>query len=209
MSDLTVVEKRKLEKFLGMESGYVLDFSNRSFGQFVIDSTGRNIYDSRYDYGSGSKANRMRAFWQKEENSVVGKLLKDILDYSEDTGAQAEMCRLIVARLLGSGSNPPAAFSHDDERSKQQLRALRELEEQFFLLASESDRSRAGLALEKLLNRLFKIFEARAETIVSCCGRTDRRVIPVGRRNLLIGIEMGEGATTGSSSVGIPRKDRK
>ena len=107
MSDLTPVEKRKLEKFLGMETGYVLNFSNRSFAEFVRDSTGRDIYDSRYDYGSGSKANRMRAFWQKEDNSVVGKLMKDILDYSEDTGAQAEVCRLIVARLLQGGPRLP------------------------------------------------------------------------------------------------------
>ena len=60
MSDLTAVEKRKLEKFLGMETGYVLDFSNRSFTEFVRDSTGQNIYDPRYDYGSGSKAKRTR-----------------------------------------------------------------------------------------------------------------------------------------------------
>jgi len=61
MSDLTFVEKRKFEQLLGMETGYVLDFTNRSFAEFVLDSTGRNIYDSRYDYASGSKANRLRA----------------------------------------------------------------------------------------------------------------------------------------------------
>jgi len=31
MSNLTSLEKRKLEQFLGMETGYVLNFSNRSF----------------------------------------------------------------------------------------------------------------------------------------------------------------------------------
>jgi len=72
MSDLTFMEKSKFEKLLGMETGYVLTFSNRSFAEFVRDSTGRDIYDERYDYASGSKANRLRAFWQKEENSVVG-----------------------------------------------------------------------------------------------------------------------------------------
>lgn len=162
MSDLTPVEKRKLEKFLGMETGYVLNFSNRSFAEFVRDSTGRDIYDSRYDYGSGSKANRMRAFWQKEDNSVVGKLMKDILDYSEDTGAQAEVCRLIVARLLQGGPRLPPSPSRDDERLNQQQRgsqALRELKEEFFQLAGDADRSRAGLALERLLNRLFEIFD--------------------------------------------------
>ena len=54
MSNLTYVEKRKLEQFLGMSSGYVLDFSNRTFAEFVRDSTGRDIYDPTYDYASGS-----------------------------------------------------------------------------------------------------------------------------------------------------------
>jgi hypothetical protein len=163
MSDLTLIEKRKLERFLGMETGYVLDFSNRSFAEFVRDSTGRDIYDSRYDYGSGSKANRMRAFWQKEDNSVVGKLLKDILDYSEDTGAQAEVCRLIVARLLRDlrGAQSSSSSGEGEGPSQQQRRSesLRELKEEFFQLAADTDRNRAGLALEKLLNRLFEIFE--------------------------------------------------
>lgn len=54
----------------------------------------------RYDYASGSKANRLRAFWQYEENTVAGKLMSDLLDYSDTKGAQYEVCRLIVARLL-------------------------------------------------------------------------------------------------------------
>ena len=51
-----------------MGSGYVLNFSNRTFEEFIIDITGRSIYDGRYDYGSGSKANRLRGFWAAEAN---------------------------------------------------------------------------------------------------------------------------------------------
>jgi len=66
MSDLTAIEKRKLETVLGMASGYILTFSNCTLSEFVLDSTGLDIYDSKYDYGSGSKANRLRAFWNVE-----------------------------------------------------------------------------------------------------------------------------------------------
>ena len=38
MSDLTFTEKRKFEQLLKMGSGYVLDFSNRSFAEFVLDT---------------------------------------------------------------------------------------------------------------------------------------------------------------------------
>src|SRR6266481_840468 len=109
MSDLTFAEKRKFDQLLGMSSGYVLDFTNRTFAEFVMDSTGRDIFDSRYKYASGSKANRLRAFWQKESNSLVGKLMTDMLDYLGETGPRIEMCRLIVQRLLGQIGNSPAS----------------------------------------------------------------------------------------------------
>jgi len=62
MSDLTGIEKLKLECALDMGGGYVLGFSNRTFGEFFLDFFGIDIWDARYDYASGSKANRMRAF---------------------------------------------------------------------------------------------------------------------------------------------------
>lgn len=163
MSNLTNLEKRKFEQLLGMESGYVLDFSNRSFTEFVRDSTGLDIYDSRYAYESGSKANRLRAFWQKEENSVVGKLMSDILDYSEAKGAQYKVCRLVVVRLLQDGPDPQAHSTSqlNDQLIQQRRRSqvLVQLKEDFFQLAAEHDRNKAGLALEKLLNQLFDVFE--------------------------------------------------
>ena len=66
MADLNYSDKRIIEKLLGMESGYVLDFSNRIFEEFVYDTVGINIYESKYDFESGSKANRLRAFLKLE-----------------------------------------------------------------------------------------------------------------------------------------------
>jgi hypothetical protein len=160
------VEKRKFEHLLGMGTGYVLDFTNRTFSEFVRDSTGRDIYDARYDYGSGSKANRLRAFWQKEENPVVGKLMGDMIDYAGGKGTQQEVCRLIVARLLKDGSGPAAQADAGNRgqatrQQQERSRVLAQLKEEFFQLAAEQDRNRAGFALEKLLNRLFELFELK------------------------------------------------
>jgi hypothetical protein len=105
MSDLTNAEKRKFERLLGMSSGYVLDFSNRTFSDFVFDSTGREINDSCYARGSGSKANRLRAFWNEEGNHVVSKVMEDMLSYCTDRPAfennepLLDDCRRIVSRL--------------------------------------------------------------------------------------------------------------
>ena len=162
MSNLTYVEKHKFEQLLGMRSGYVLDFSNRTFDELVRDSTGRDIYDTRYDYQGTSKANRLRAFWQMEENSLVGKLMGDILDYAGGSGEQQEACRLIVARLLqdsrGHNVHAGSQLKKDASQQLERSNALGQLKEDFLQLANEVDRSKAGLALEKLLNHLFEIY---------------------------------------------------
>jgi hypothetical protein len=108
VSDLTIIEKTKLEKLFQMGSGYVLDFSNRTLTEFIAESTGRDIYDAKYEYASGSKANRVRAFWTLEPNHLVGKLISDLLDYCRpavddpDRGGLFEECRRIAARLMQS-----------------------------------------------------------------------------------------------------------
>ncbi|MCW5314990.1 hypothetical protein GTQ43_14585 [Nostoc sp. KVJ3] len=64
-----------------MSDGYVLDFSNRTFQEFILESTGIDIYDIKYAYASGSKANRLRAFLDQEPNNIVGKLIVNLLEY--------------------------------------------------------------------------------------------------------------------------------
>jgi hypothetical protein len=159
MSDLTFVEKQNLEKLLGMASGYVLDFSDRTLGELISDSTGRDIFDSKYNYRSGSKANRLRAFWQKEDNAVVGKLMRDILDYLGESSQRAEICRLIVARLLNGTTSAQTTPNPQDTPQPQLTRALSELRQELNDLATEKDRAKAGLALEKVLHRLFVLFQ--------------------------------------------------
>lgn len=108
MSDLTFIERVKLERLFQMGGGYVLDFSNRTLGEFVSESTGRDIYDAKYEYASGSKANRVRAFWADEPNQLVGKLVNDLLEYCRPAGGDPDRDRLfeecggIARRLLES-----------------------------------------------------------------------------------------------------------
>ena len=164
MSDLTFLEKRKLEQTFGMSSGYVLDFSNKTFAEFFIDYMGIDIYNPRYDNGSNSKANRMRAFWLKEDNPTVGKLINHLIDYSERNGALEAASRLIALRLLSGNAAPhtitgsPAPASENVVGVQHsQSKELAKLREDFSSLAVEIDRNKAGLALEQLLNRLFAI----------------------------------------------------
>ena len=82
MATLNYTEKRKLEEFLGMGGGYVLDFSNRTFREFIHDSIGLDIDDVAIG-GNGSKAWRLRHFWSEQPDYIVGKLLKDMIQSVE------------------------------------------------------------------------------------------------------------------------------
>ena len=57
MSDLTAFEGRKLEKLLGMGSGYVLNFTDRTYSEFFIDYR-VDIDAAQYRTGGDSKAKR-------------------------------------------------------------------------------------------------------------------------------------------------------
>lgn len=81
MSDLKSIEKIRLEKYLDMNTGYVCDFSNTTFSNFILESTGIDVYSEAYNFRGESKANHLRAFWEKEPNHLVAKLLKEMLDY--------------------------------------------------------------------------------------------------------------------------------
>jgi hypothetical protein len=81
MADLSYVERANIEKFLGMNSGYVMDFSDRTFQEFIGDAVGLDINDVKYNYLSNSKANRLRQFITLESNYTFGKLLSAFCEY--------------------------------------------------------------------------------------------------------------------------------
>lgn len=84
MSDLSAKEKRRLEAFFEMSSGYYLDFSNNTLELFIADTLGLELYSEKYHQGSGSKANRIRAIWDLEPNHVVGKLIRETIENDDN-----------------------------------------------------------------------------------------------------------------------------
>ena len=81
MSELNHLEKMKFEKLFGMGSGYVLNFSNRTFQDFFSESIGIEIYEKRFQKNGPSKANHLRAFWELGSNALVAKAMQEMLDY--------------------------------------------------------------------------------------------------------------------------------
>jgi hypothetical protein len=162
LSNLTKSEKRKLERMLGMASGYVIDFSNRTLEEFVLESTGKEIYDEKYELNSGSKANRMRAFWDIESNYVVGKLLGDIFDEWDEykgynnTETPSVECLKIVQRLKLSAPVPDidAVVANSEDKDFESLaKAVRD----------SIDRNEPEAGLDRLHTFLVKYFRVLCE----------------------------------------------
>ena len=91
MSDLQTKYKQILEKLFQMENGYVLNFSDRTIYDFFHKNLSIDIYDDKYNYASGSKANRMRGFWNKANNEVVGRSIIALIEYIKN---QILICKL-------------------------------------------------------------------------------------------------------------------
>lgn len=82
MANLSFSEKKRLETFLDMGGGYVLNFSNNTLQRFVHDAIGIDIYNAKYDNGgTTSKANRIRGVWDKETDYQVGLLIEAFTKY--------------------------------------------------------------------------------------------------------------------------------
>jgi len=160
MADLTVIEKSRLERALGMGGGYVLDFSNRTFREFIFESVGKDIYGGSYDNGSCSKANRLRQFWAVEPNHVVAKLIGDFVKLCKEQGGQAtdlRNCADIADRLRESAQVPDAdALTSAPEASKD-----------FELLAQELriaiDDNQPEKALDRLHTYMVKVIRGFAQ----------------------------------------------
>jgi hypothetical protein len=76
-------EMRVIDDALAMGSGYVLDFSDRTFSEFFEDEFGIKIYQERYSFNGGSKVRHMRAFIATENEYTVARVLRRLWEHRE------------------------------------------------------------------------------------------------------------------------------
>lgn len=117
MANLRFKERGQLEQCFDMKSGYVLDFTNRTFEEFIREVVARNIYSEDYSTRGSSKANRLRAFFEVEPDHVVGSLIAALVDHARNVPDRPSVddldaCQRIADRLKQSapmvGSIPSA-----------------------------------------------------------------------------------------------------
>lgn len=72
------------EKALGMDTGYVLDFSDKTFADFFFEELNIDVSVSHFFDGRGtSKAKRLRSFIERAPANIVAKALRALWEFRE------------------------------------------------------------------------------------------------------------------------------
>lgn len=153
-----------------MGSGYVLDFSNRTFGEFIQDSVARNIYSDKYAGQGSSKANHLRAFFAAEPDHVVGALVEAMVEHARTTTNPPSIelidsCRRIANRLKQSAPVMGSIATIDGEST-------------FAALSKEVRRAIESNQTETGLDRLHTYFVALLRQVCDKRGVTTTRDEP-------------------------------
>lgn len=121
MSSLTYTEKKLLEQVFEMEEGHLLDFSHSSLRVFMDDFK-IDLGDNKYDKYGSSKAKRMRAFWEVEDDAIVVPVIKGLLEDANNndkvTVPDNEKAQKVINRLEGNEEhrNEVEGFASAEEK---------------------------------------------------------------------------------------------
>jgi hypothetical protein len=161
MSLLTHIEKQQLEREFGMGTGYVLGFSNRTFVDFFRECVHIDIDDPRYALGSGSKANRLRAFWATATQQQLRLFFESLLEgwalYATTplSAEGKELIERVIARL--GGSKPPTSKREPSPQIRIPQDVSDSLNSDLIALTSLLPQRR-GYAFEAFLKKLFDAY---------------------------------------------------
>ena len=159
MAKMDYIEKDCFERLLGMGSGYVLDFTNRAFQDFVSCVLQFDIYTR---YPNLSKAKILRSIINDFDNVSVGKLLLELMRYMQTnkmvTDENRELfknCTNIGYRLIGKTvSTKP--ITRNTATVKPVIDYNKHLNEMKALTEYANTPQQRGYAFERFLYNLFE-----------------------------------------------------
>lgn len=163
MANLSFSEKQLIESVFDMGGGYVLNFTNRLFGEFMQDVVQYDIYQK---YPNISKAKIIRAYIQDETDQYVGKLIIMLLNYMKDNGLvtsnkveRVERLSELGQRLLGKHNTPKSQVNTSTVHQEKQIVDYEALNISLLQIDKIQNKQSRGYAFEKYLNTLFQAFD--------------------------------------------------
>jgi hypothetical protein len=169
MSNIRSIDMIFLDDLFEMGSGYVLNFSDRTFAQFFAEELNIDIDDQKYAQNGTSKAKRLRYFLQTVDKATVVRTLNALWEYREavrqkfnheDKIQNGHGRLLALVNRLSSGvtkasqETAPAASAFDREVFAQFQADLINL--------GNMEPHRRGLAFEPFLKTIFSKFGLEA-----------------------------------------------
>ena len=158
-----------LDEIFEMQSGYVLNFSNRTMPRFFADDLNIDINDPIYAQQGTSKAKRLRCFLQSVDMPVVIKTLKALWEYRDATrrsNGQTESVQnaherflTLIRRLEGKPDIQPTQQATKTAYDRPQMLALG----QKLLGLTKLPPQNRGYAFEIFLKDLFNAFGLEAQ----------------------------------------------
>ena len=155
-----------IDRVFGMEGGYVLDFSNRTFAEFFSEELNVDIYDARWGAQGGSKARRLRFYLRQADPRTALATLNALWEYREATSVTVDYPILddavltayfrIIERLGGRPAEPTASTA--TQRVQPVDPAVTSALAARLLEVSTMDPQARGYAFEKFLKDLFNAY---------------------------------------------------
>jgi hypothetical protein len=109
-----MLDMRVVDSAFAMESGYVLDFSDRTMSIFFEEELNIDIDTPDYRDEGNSKAKRFRSFLRKADNATAARTLSALLAYRSSGGSASQggandgPLLELIARLGGARDTHPA-----------------------------------------------------------------------------------------------------
>ena len=155
-----------IDRVFGMEGGYVLNFTNRTFAEFFHEELNVDIDEDRWAAQGGSKAKRLRYYLRHAARQTALDTLNALWEYRKATSVTADYPELesslrdayfrIIERLGGTPPKPvPPISPHQEQRFDPAVTtplAARLLD------VSTMDPQARGYAFEKFLKDVFDAY---------------------------------------------------
>jgi len=162
MAKINFVDKGNIEDLFGMSGGYVLDFSNKTFQEFIYEVLDVDVY---LKYEDMSKAKMLRAIFNDYDNIKVGKLILEMLRYMQSKNmidSKNEIKFKSVAELGNSliGKTTKVIIKKE-EKSVEPIKSAINFDfytNELRKIYTISNAQERGYQFEKYLSKLFETF---------------------------------------------------